>query len=164
MQLPFTVDLPEFTYFVIDDINIPNTWMTIEEGMNDRIYLDLYDITTNPNAAPTEVQIIVPPGNYSGQALSFAIQGQLVNAFETATPATRKDLRNVLSVPYNSATNSISIRPLNLVGYTWKVRVLTDKDLKKNCWTFILQTSRHKHTIHKRRFKKLRNISNIYHQ
>lgn len=130
IQLPFSVDLPEFTYFVLDDINIPHTWMTIEENINDHIYLDLYDITSNPNALPKETQIIVPPGNYSGQALQLAIQGQFVNAFETATPATKKDLRTVLTTSYTAATNTITIRPANLVGSTWKVRVLTDKDLK----------------------------------
>ena len=130
IQLPFTVDLPEFTFFVIDDINIPHTWLTIEKDINDHIYLDLYDITTNPNAAPKETQIIIPPGNYSGQALQLAIQAQLVNAFETATPATKKDLRSVIGLSYISATNSMTITPLNLVGFTWKIKVLTDKDLK----------------------------------
>jgi hypothetical protein len=132
IQLPFSIDLPEFTFFQIDDINIPHTWMAVEKDINDHIYIDLYDYTSAPSTtpAPVECQIIVPPGNYTGQALALAIQGQLVNAFATSTPSTRKDLRTVLGVVYTSATNSISIQPLNLVGFTWKLKVLTDKDLR----------------------------------
>ena len=30
VQRPITLDFPEHTFFVLDDINIPHTWQTIE--------------------------------------------------------------------------------------------------------------------------------------
>ena len=51
IQLPISLDFPEHTKFVIDDINIPHTWTTIEQGVNDRIYFLMYDVT-NPALPP----------------------------------------------------------------------------------------------------------------
>ena len=76
IQLNENLKFPDNCGFYITDICIPNTFKTIEEGVNDRLYVrfDFYPALT------TEFNIItLPPRNYTGYTLATELV-KLLNA------------------------------------------------------------------------------------
>ena len=62
-----SIDLPENTFFIIDDVCIPHSWWTVEEGINDTLFFAFYD-----SGNPASYTATIPPGNYSGTTLADA--------------------------------------------------------------------------------------------
>ena len=100
------LDLPDNAVCYIDDISIPHTWYSIEEHLNNTLYI----ITTqmDPGVTPTwyhALALEIPRGNYTGSSLALALQAEL----NIAEP----DHQFVCI--YNNATGSITIRSDHII-------------------------------------------------
>jgi hypothetical protein len=38
-DLGMSVNMPDGAHFYVDDVNIPNSWYSIEKGMNSKMYI-----------------------------------------------------------------------------------------------------------------------------
>ena len=100
-DLKEALDLPDHTVCYIDDISIPHTWYTIEEHLNNTLYV--ITIQMDPGVTPTwyhPLALEIPAGNYTGSSLAAALQTEL----NLAGP----DHQFVCI--YHNATGSITIR------------------------------------------------------
>ena len=94
------LDLPDNTVCYIDDISIPHTWYTIEENLNNTLYIITTQMSTDtPNWYHT-LALEIPSGNYTGSSLALALQTEL----QFAEPD-----HHFVCI-YNPATGSITIR------------------------------------------------------
>ena len=105
IQLARLFFLPKNTVFYIENFVCPHAWYTIEEGINDTLYMRIND-------EPFSIKL--KPQNYNGDTFAIEIQTRL----NIVKP-------NTFSVTYNQPTNNITIKVNN--GTTFKV--LTNKDL-----------------------------------
>ena len=108
-ELKEALDLPDNTVCYIDDISIPHTWYTIEENLNNTLYI----VTTimDPGTTPTwyhPLALEIPSENYSGPSLAAKIQEQL----EIAEPD-----HQIVCI-YNPASGSITIRSTNVLLFS----------------------------------------------
>jgi hypothetical protein len=39
IELPYSISMPHNAIFLIDEICIPHAWYSVEEGINDKLYL-----------------------------------------------------------------------------------------------------------------------------
>ena len=63
--------------YVIDDISIPHTWHTIEEYLNNTLYIITTHMNTDtPNWYHT-LALEIPSGNSTGSSLALALQTEL---------------------------------------------------------------------------------------
>ena len=76
IQLSENIKFPENSGFYITDICIPNTFKTVETGINDKLYIrfDIY-----PESITQFKTITIPPKNYTGYTLATQLE-QLFNA------------------------------------------------------------------------------------
>ena len=74
ISLPESVNLPENTKFFIDDISIPHSWYSIEEGLNDKFYVRMIFVETK---AEEDVVFTIPSKNYTGATLAFELKSKL---------------------------------------------------------------------------------------
>ena len=100
-ELKEALDLPDNTVCYIDDISIPHTWYTIEENLNNTLYI----VTTqlDPEVSPTwyhTLALKIPAGNYTGSTLAAALQAELIIA----------EPDHAFVCVYNPASGSITIR------------------------------------------------------
>jgi len=115
-----TYDLPENTSFYIDDINIPNSWYSIEENVNNNMYLAWKEPVTNID----KFSIISLPSNiYDGdefiKALNIVLDSQTVS---TVGGATVKHF----TAAFNSLKNVFTISSTNCAYF----QILSDDELK----------------------------------
>ena len=78
IELPETVYCPENTVAFIDDIAIPHAWYTIEENLNDKVYIDLYDVDLDVHYY---IKAQIEDGNKTGALFA----SDLASALNTAT-------------------------------------------------------------------------------
>ena len=119
IQLGRNIFLPDDTTMHIENCVIPHSWYTIEQGINDSMYLQ---ITHGTGAAC--VVITIPSTNYTGASLQIALQAALNTIFDIS----------VFTVSYDSLKNNLTIRITS--GYTFKI--LTDAELSSKLngtWT-----------------------------
>ena len=87
----FTIELPRNVYFheytncCLSDITIPFSWRTIDENVNDKLYVRMSVFT------PTGIRVIdvilkIPSNIYDGLTLGNQIISQLQNAYSTLMP------------------------------------------------------------------------------
>ena len=120
-ELPETVSLPHNTIFFVDDICIPHSWYTIEQNVNDRLYMQVTTNTTNVSSQPNECRIVVlTPGHYNLQTLDAEINAKANAAFATTAIPTH------FATYHNNANNTMTIVPQDA---TLLVKILTDTDL-----------------------------------
>ena len=104
------LDLPDNTTCYIDDTSIPHTWFTIEENLNNTLYI----ITTQMNTGiPTwyhTLALEIPSGNYTGGSLALALQAEL----QFAKPD------HPFVCTSNPATGSITIRSETMLLFNIK--------------------------------------------
>ena len=100
IELPYTLQLPDNCVFFVTDVCIPHVWRTIEENVNDRLYLRYKSIEL-VGAQPTTKHAVIqlPSGNYTGANLATAVQ----QALNTRT------LGMTWSVAYDDTQYSIAI-------------------------------------------------------
>jgi hypothetical protein len=115
IELPYTITMPTNAIFTIDEISIPHSWYTIEEDVNDKLYL----VVSDPQS-DTYVNIIaqVAPGNYNGITFRTAIQA----ALDYSTPTSIA----TYTVGYENTTGTITI---HLNNVTLEFKVLSDYEL-----------------------------------
>ena len=74
-ELPETLSLPHNTIFFVDDICVPHSWYTVNQNMNDRLYIQVTTTQTDPNLKPNECRIVtLDPGHYNLQTLAAEIK------------------------------------------------------------------------------------------
>jgi hypothetical protein len=124
IELSETLLLPPNTVAYIDDLSIPHSWYTIEEDINDKLYL--FTSPTVPDSDNNGVlwsTVQIEKGNYSGTDLAIELQTKIRAA------TTNSSYPNMLSVSYNFKRNNIIIS----INYSdWKFKLLTPSDLSTN--------------------------------
>ena len=117
VQLGRNIYLPDDCIMHIENCVIPHSWYTIEKGINDRMYLQVF------NGNQTNYAVItIPSTNYVGSSLQTVLQSALNSVY----PA-------LFTVSYDSLKNNITI---NISTGTF--RVLTDNELStylNETWT-----------------------------
>ena len=95
IDLPTTVYWTDNTVYFIDDVCIPHSWYSIEQNVNDKLYVFIKN-KTYPAEDIRNIQIIItiPYGNYSGADLATELQTRLAA---------------LLVVSYNARRNNITI-------------------------------------------------------
>ena len=112
-QLARNLYMPKNTVFYIEDVCIPNTWLTIEEGQNNRLYYQYID--SNGYVYPTSY-VLLSPSQYTATTLATEVQKQL---------NTDSRLAGQILVTANTMYNNITIQTSNSSFY-----LLTDDDLR----------------------------------
>jgi hypothetical protein len=123
ISLPISLTFPENTAFYIDDVCIPHSWYSVEENVNDKLYV--FVIPLEPDAVFTgaEFKIVkIESGNYNGPDLALEMQTKIRAAINnTAYPL-------LLDCTYNTRKNNIIISP----HYAdWRFSIFTPTDLAK---------------------------------
>jgi hypothetical protein len=113
IELPYTLKMGDNTVFYVDDVCVPHTWHTVEEGVNDIIY-----IRTILNGVNTDYLLALTAQNYNGVQLRAELETKI---------QTLMFLGSALdpTVLFNSQTNEMS---LSIAGHDCKI--LTDIELK----------------------------------
>lgn len=104
-QLPRTLHMPKNTVFYVENFVCAHAWYSIEEGINDNLYMVINDTTHI---------IYLKAKNYTGDTLAIEIQSKL-NAI----------LANTFTVVFDSTKNNITIAVVNSTTF----KMLTDSDL-----------------------------------
>ena len=102
IELPETAHFNDNSVFYIDDVSIPHTWYSIEEDLNDKIYMRLTETSNNINITHSYI-ITLTAGNYTGAEMATMIQTK-INAYTGAM--TQIDY---FTVSYSSPKNTIQI-------------------------------------------------------
>tara|TARA_B110000285_G_C15008037_1_gene554912 strand:+ start:161 stop:1003 length:843 start_codon:yes stop_codon:yes gene_type:complete len=113
IELPYTLKMGDNTVFYVDDVCVPHTWHTVEEGVNDKIY-----IRTILNGANTDYLLALTAQNYNGVQLRAELETQIQTLMFLGSAL-------VPTVLFNSQTNEISV---SIAGHNCKI--LTDTELK----------------------------------
>jgi len=113
IELPYTLKMGDNTVFYVDDVCVPHTWHTVEEGVNDKIY-----IRTILNGANTDYLLALTAQNYNGVQLRAELETKIQTLMFLGSAL-------VPTVLFNSQTNEIS---LSIAGHNCKI--LTDTELK----------------------------------
>ena len=142
IDLPQTLMFPDNSVFYVDDISIPHSWYTIEENVNDKLYVLLFTTGTTgvpyDNHTVTQIDfeiITIAPGNYNGAELAAEIQTKLGGALLGFTAV------------YNPKRNYINI---NKNDIDQKFKILTDDDIYtklNNTWAGSSYDSNNPHSI-----------------
>ena len=96
IDLPQTVSFPENTVFYIDDVSIPHSWYTVEENINDKLYIMVSP--TNPDIDNTGVAfkiVTISSGIYNGSEIAIEIQTKMEASINNGF------FPNMLSTTYN---------------------------------------------------------------
>ena len=118
-DLPESLLMPNNTGYYVCDVSIPHTWLTIEDGINNKLYFhisDQNDANINLNFIAT-----IEAKNYtSGSALATEIQLQMLSELTGTAYA------NGLYVLYTTATQTFNISTTNT---TLLFKILTKSDI-----------------------------------
>ena len=71
IELPYSITMPHNAIFLIDEICIPHAWYSVEEGINDKMYLHVLNQSTGNRY---NFRLKIPSGNYNGPLLQTALQ------------------------------------------------------------------------------------------
>jgi hypothetical protein len=71
IELPYSITMPHNAIFLIDEICIPHAWYSVEEGINDKLYLHILNQSSGNRY---NFRLIIPSGNYNGPLLQTALQ------------------------------------------------------------------------------------------
>jgi len=131
----FKIELPETMYFdnnssvfYIDDICLPHSWYTVEQNLNDKLYLYIHK--ENP-LQQWSLIVTLTPGNYTGTQLATHLSSIMNTSIKgTGKPLPTGSPTNPFTVTYRIDTNTleISIDPITSVIYQFNI--LSPKDLK----------------------------------
>lgn len=113
VELPITCQMPDNTVFFVTDVCIPHSWLTVEHGFNDQLYLTLLDTTTGTYNAYV---LTLTANNYT--VTTFIAELQRVFNLTPATFSVTADVNNGASI-YNTDSR-------------YKFKILTDDDLLNN--------------------------------
>ena len=108
LELKEALDLPENTVCYIDDISIPHTWYTIEENLNNTLYIVTFQMDPDYPTWYHPLALEIQSGCYTSSSLAMALQTEL----QIAEP----DHQFVCI--YNNTTGSITIRSSNVLLFS----------------------------------------------
>ena len=112
---------PKDSIYYINDVTIPHTWYTIEANVNDKLYMQVTDNTTNIPLKTNICKIVqLEPGNYNITTLANELSIKGNTAFATSAIPTH------FSIIANVTNNTISCTPQTT---TMMVKILTDADI-----------------------------------
>ena len=128
---------PKNTVFYIEDVVIPNSWTTIEKGINDTFYFTFYWTSLAiPGVLPaipytTHLKATIPATNYTGATFATALQTAINNAITSGPnpPTLSGSAPNPLALPtvtYSTLINNITI---SLSFLNTKLKIPNDYDL-----------------------------------
>jgi hypothetical protein len=124
IELSETLLLPPNTVAYLDDVSIPHSWYTIEEDINDKLYLFTSPtVPDNDNNGVLWSTVQIEKGNYIGTDLAIELQTKIRAATANSS------YPNMLSVSYNFKRNNIII---NMNYSDWRFKLLTPNDLSTN--------------------------------
>jgi hypothetical protein len=126
-QLARNMYFPKNTSFYIEDVVVPHSWTTVEQGVNDQFYFRFsayQSILGTPYFVVANANTTIPASNYTGATFATALQTALTNTltdkgYTTLTPP-------FLTVTYSSINNNITI-VLNALDS--ELRIPNDYDL-----------------------------------
>jgi hypothetical protein len=110
IDLPVNLLMPGNTGFYIDDVAIPVSWYTVEEGRNNDFYFKVGGVVSKKS---------IPSGNYSiislSQELAVAMNSGYTNVFTAATDTRKNTIRIVgtTTTPFEILTDA-QIKALNM--------------------------------------------------
>ena len=123
IDLPYTLKLGENTVFYVDDVCVPHTWHTVEQNINDKLYLRL-----TLNNAHTDYIFTLRSQTYNGSQLASEINSQIMQGIFLGNPL-------VPTVTYNPQNETISLSvTVNIANVTFDCKILTDYELKTLTW------------------------------
>lgn len=120
-ELPETFYCEPNTVFYVDDITIPVSFYAVEEGVNNKLYLYIFE-TGYPDTRNHSYIVSLAPGNYV--ALDFVNEVQ--TKINQATSALNS---NIFICTYTAKQNTITIA-LNSSYHFYSYNILTPLDLK----------------------------------
>ena len=107
IDLQTTLLFPENSCFFIDNISIPHSWYSIEENINDRIYIYLTPKQTDQDLSGVlYVSVQIEAGNYSGADLAIELSNKIGLGFNSPSRP------NIFNVTFNAKRNTITISTL----------------------------------------------------
>lgn len=119
IEIPQTVQLQDNTVFYVSDICIPNSWYSVEEGFNDRVYLRY-----TKSGTTNDVILYLEAGSYDGIEFQILLEGVLRSMYNGAN--------NDWTCEYDEDKNTIKITTFNNVSFM----LFTDEELKViSTWT-----------------------------
>ena len=120
-ELKESVLLPTNTIAYIDNICIPHAWRSIEENVNDKLYIQVTNSSQIVSNKANECRIIqLTPGNYNISTLASEIQTKANNAFASSSIPTH------FNISPNLVDNTIIINP---AVSSVEFKILRDYDL-----------------------------------
>ena len=111
--------MPQGTSYYVDDVNIPNSWYSIEQGMNSKMYFR-YKLTMVA-AGERDVSIALPSDVYNGDSFR-----NIIDVFLYSATAVGDAPAHIFTVVYEENRNRISITS----PYVEYFKILTDIDLR----------------------------------
>ena len=124
-QLPRSAFMPVDSTFVIDEINIPYSWNTVEKDINDQMYIGW---TSPSTGIRSHDAITIPPKRYDGAGLASQIQTSLgtIGAGSASWTATYDYTLNNITISSGNPTFKVfsdgDLKILTTTGYTDAVR------------------------------------------
>ena len=118
VQLGRNIFLPDDCTMHIEHVVIPHAWYTIEQGINDGMYLKVTQGSTT-----TCTILTIPSTNYTGASLATVVQTALSSAYP-----------GLFVVTYDTAKNNLTIAITSNSSF----KILTDHELStysSNTWT-----------------------------
>jgi len=131
----FKIELPETIYFdnnssvfYIDDICLPHSWYTVEENLNNKLYLHMQK--ENP-VQRWSIIVSLTANNYTGASLASHLQTRMNSSIKgTGKPLPANSLLNPFTVAYIANTNKLEISMEPIAGGADQFNILTLTDLK----------------------------------
>ena len=121
-ELKETILLPQNTIAYIDNLTICHSWYSVEENINDKLYIQVTSTETDPQLKPNICAIVqLAKGNYNITTLATEIALKANNAFATAQIPTH------FNITMNIHENTFTLSP---AVSTVVFKILTDYDLK----------------------------------
>ena len=107
IDLQTTLLFPDNSVFYIDDISIPHSWYTVEENINDQLYIFITPKEPDQDNSGVLHKIVkIDAGNYTGADIATELLSKIGLAINSNTRP------NILQVSFNARKNTIAISTL----------------------------------------------------
>jgi len=131
----FSIELPETMYFdnnssvfYIDDVCLPHSWYTVEENLNNKLYLHMQK--ENP-VQRWSIIVSLTANNYTGASLASHLQTRMNSSIKgTGKPLDAGSVLTPFTVAYIANTNKLEISFVPIPGGADQFNILTPTDLK----------------------------------
>ena len=112
-DLGLSVNMPDGAHFYMDDVNIPNTWYSVEQGMNSKLYVRVLFVL---DEAGIKYYIIdIPSDVYNSESFTLMIKTKLTSV-----------VGDFWQVVYDPNKNCMNISSTYMLYF----KIFTDDDLR----------------------------------